>query len=152
MSTDNAYLTLIFNEPIFLVNETMPIDFNANQVQETYSYLGENAKGILLLIENEYLSEDMLSFVINILKAVNLTLKEVAILENYQKGIQKTLPKFNKIIQFGGEIVLPGFECSSRYIISSNSKKNSLLVDKVSEIMNDVQKKRLLWEAIKVLF
>lgn len=151
ISTDNSYLTLLFNEPIFYINETLPIIFEPKK-EDSFNFFGENQQNILILIEKEVLTEEMLTFVTNILKSVNLDLDDVAIVENYENSSKKKLPQFEKIIQFGGSIIIRNLEITSPYNPLAKDSYTALLADKISLIMGDVQKKRLLWEAIKKMF
>ena len=123
--------------------------------------LGHNQKRITIIVENDadlYLPEDELNFLIGILGACNLTLEDVAIINNNRntdvnyKTISEQL-KAEKIFLFGlnpAQIALPlDFPY---YQIQQYNNQTYLTAPKLSHFQNNKIEKTKLWNCLKQIF
>ncbi|MBW8051127.1 MAG: hypothetical protein FVQ77_12465 [Cytophagales bacterium] len=160
-------LSLFMKEDIYLVNEGKGKGASVDESgsEKKLEYFGEFKKQLLVLVEdneNAYLSESSKEFFENILKAIEHTYKDIALL-NLGSPASKRLKvdfqsfadyfDFTKLIIFGdlfnqvSEIKYP-----QKYHLYSKEGQTILLADSLDEIKNDIEKKKKLWEALKAVF
>ncbi len=119
------------------------------------AYKGGNAKGIALIITddaNEFLNTTDESLLLNILKAIGLSLEDVAIINQHKSGIE--WPKqlvFNKAIVFG---ILPSTYdfTSENYHIQKKENTQWLFSDSLFSLGADKVLKGKLWGKLQELF
>jgi len=118
------------------------------------SYRGENTKSVLLIVDVISIEEE--AFLSKILGAVKLTLQECALLslqDNDTPAHQPLIENFeaDMVIQFGSTPValLKGI---NPYKIHFVADKKVLIANDLSTIMNNVEKKKLLWGCLQQLF
>ena len=171
----NAGLKLLFNEDIYIIKEdkndsSSPKDKPEELQQEpsnpsivedpkeeitALNFKGANKKGIAIIINsdtNEYLNNTDETLLLNILKAIGLSLDDVAIINQHISGItwQNNL-EYSKAIVFG---ILPSTYTivSENYIIQSNKEVEWLFSDSLFALGSDKVLKGKLWTSLQELF
>jgi hypothetical protein len=179
--TDDLYIIDDVEPPIVISKETLPAHLVKQKEPETtapikveavkqleeikladkpyYQYLGENNKSFLVVIYNEtldYLAKADLEFLLKILKAKNLILDDIAILnkakyQNLSFENLKAFFGFNKMLTFG--INPKEFGIAS---ITANKKygfKNTEVLGTwdLNQLSTDVKKKAIFWNELKTL-
>ena len=133
--------------------ETPKVDQVA-QPAISLTYEGQNAKGVLLLVNN--ISAEEKIFLEKVLGAVKLTMNDCALLslsENNSPEHQKLIENFDcKIILNLGGQQLPFLQGINNYKINFVSDKKALQTDNLKSIIADVNKKKQLWECLQQLF
>jgi len=172
---DNIGLKLFFEEDIYIINEEsakssttieikneLPLALpNPSILKEpteefiSLNYKGGNTKGIAIIISddsNDYLNNTDETLLLNILKALGLSLDDVAIINQHISGItwQKEL-EYSKAIVFG---ILPSTYAivSQNYIIKTNGEEKWLFSDSLFTLGNDKVLKGKLWTSLQELF
>lgn len=167
LTSDPGALRLLMTEEIFMVKEVQPvvpvnepgppvIDTPADLAVD-FTYLGENNKYFLILVEDQnhaHLTKEHQEMLLKIIQAKGLELRDVAILNlRRYPGIQlEAIKDFfapSRIVLFGinpQHIGLP--------TIASNEPQKAENVKVLStyhfeEMKNDVNKKRALWNVFK---
>jgi hypothetical protein len=124
-----------------------------------YQYLGENNKSFLVIIYNEtldYLAKADLEFLLKILKAKNLVLEDIAILNKakYQNLSFESIKEFfgfNKMLTFGinpKEFGIANITANKKF-----SFKNTVILGTwdLNQLNTDVKKKAIFWNELKTL-
>lgn len=130
---------------------------NKKQVSTDFKYLGENNKYILIIVKEpnfEFLKQDDLGFLLKILAAKKLELKDVAIinLEKYNSLNFDDLKAFfacNRIITFGinpQAIQIEGAVANKK---SSFKETQILGTWDLAKLQQDVKKKAIFWDELK---
>lgn len=133
----------------------------ASSITKPFEFLGNNAKQIVLLVEEteqKYLIEDDLSFLSKILAAVNKTLADVAILNcynnpsvNYDNLMEHLKPA--KIIFFAVKAEDLGFPLQfATYKPQNYNGQTYLASESLKTLQVNVEDKKLFWAALKQLF
>jgi len=163
---DNAFLPFFFQEPVYLVpdpvnptlGETSESEHSANS--PTYTPLGSNQKQILLLVEEtgeQHISETNLELLEKILQSVQLSLDDVCLVNAAQAQIPDAVVgkvTFSTYISFGMPPAAWQF-CNffKKYEVGRDDNGQAYLwADSLTEIAEDVEKKKLLWSSLKSLF
>ena len=124
------------------------------------AFLGGNKKNILVVVNSStdvYLADDALNFLSGILKACNLTLEDIALVNFAKLAINdpaELIEQFepSKIIFFGQEPVTMGFPLQFPYYqIQEFNGKKLLYAPGLETLAADKPQKLLLWEALKKL-
>ncbi len=116
---------------------------------------GENAKGIALIITddaNEFLNTADETLLLNILKAIGLSLEDVAIINQHRSGTEwQTQINFNKAIVFG---ILPSTYgvVTENYTIQQKGDAQWLFSDSLFSLASDKVLKGKLWGKLQELF
>jgi len=119
------------------------------------NYKGGNAKGIAIIINddsNEYLNDTDETLLLNILKAIGLSLEDVAIINQHNSGIEwLSQIDFTKAIVFG---ILPSVYSISceNYSIQQKEDASWLFSDTLFSLGSDKVLKGKLWGELKKLF
>jgi len=158
-------LSLFMKEDIYLVNEDEDIGIDESGSEEKLEYFGEFKKQLLILVEdneNAWLSESSKEFLENILKAIEHTYKDIALLNSGNPALKRLKPNFqsiadyfdfSKLIIFGDLFnQVSDMKCPQKYHLYSKEGQTILLADSLDEIKNDIEKKKKLWEALKAVF
>lgn len=132
-------------------------DSPSNQRDTDFKYLGENNKYILIIVKEpdfDFLNQNDLGFLLKILAAKKLELKDVAII-NLEKNNPLTFDDLkaffacNKIITFG-------FNPQILQIESAVANKKSIFKDTailgtwdLTKLQQDVKKKGIFWDELK---
>jgi hypothetical protein len=163
MITDQAIRNL-FKEGVFVVPETNSLAIGINSENQAVASkpvldkLGNNSKKVVVLVNNKaeaIISDLEKEFLLKILAAVKLTLNDIAIVNIADKGfstlqeLESCIP-VNKCLIFG----YSGFiEPKSKYLITTiDDHIEALLSDALSEIVDDREKKKALWNELQKLF
>ncbi|MBC8054743.1 MAG: hypothetical protein H7Y13_16925 [Sphingobacteriaceae bacterium] len=122
-----------------------------------FEYLGENNKYILVLVNepvHPFIEPKELETLVNILKAKNQELKDVAVLNirKYPNATFAALKNFfacNSIIFFGinpTQFNIPGIQSNQ---IAVHESTKILATYSIAEMLNNVDKKRVFWNEMK---
>jgi hypothetical protein len=169
MISDYNFLPYFFTEPVYVIpedsyqystTESIP-EVNINHPHKKLPIRGNFAKQVLLVVDDtdeEVLNVSESEFLNRILKAVQLTEEDIIIL-NVHHITDEQLPAilanfpFKVLISFGvNSYSLLGTPTAVPYQIPKGQDKIRLLVDNLSSIENDKQKKIKLWENLQLLF
>lgn len=172
---DHTGLKFFFEDDIYVIKEENPVSSHAIEKKESLpkevptpstleepkeelislNYKGGNAKGIAIIISddsNDYLNNTDEALLLNILKALGLSLDDVAIINQHISGIawQEELD-YSKSIVFG---ILPSTYTivSENYIIQSTGGSKWLFSDSLFTLGNDKVLKGKLWASLQELF
>lgn len=162
---NEAALKLLYDEELFIVKEKTYVQ-EANKTETevvsepapepiTIKFKGDNKKGIVILFENdknEALEQSDETLLLNILKAVGLSLEDVALLNHHTIGVDwKGKIEANKVLVFGTSPTAYSISCDT-YAITENESKQWLFSHSLSELANDKQLKAKLWGKLQELF
>lgn len=139
--TSNTFLPLFLNEEIYLIRDGMS--------QQKPVFMGGNSQGILIVVSNpttDFLSSEEDKLLQKILLSVELTYNDVAIV-NVSKSSFEAID-FKKALSFGA----PHSPQTNYYQLEEIEGKQWLLVDSLSEIAQDRNKKKRLWQHLQLLF
>jgi len=163
---DTAFLPFFFQEPVYLVSDPInPISDDVNLSEPpsdspTYTPLGENKRQILLLVEEveeHYISPSNRELLEKILQSVQLTLDDVNVVNVAQAPTPDLVASemvFSTCISFGMPPEAWQF-CNffKKYEVDRDDNGQAYLwADSLTEIAEDVEKKKLLWLSLKSLF
>ncbi len=135
--------------------------FNAFERDDIRSCLiGNNAKSILVLVaENQEISDDLLEFLSKILQAVNINLRQdIALLQVTPEssfGFIQMARKFpvEKLLSFGLPAKRLGLHWRyTPYKPIEKINRRFLFAERLSQIQNDRQRKLLLWKGLQEMF
>lgn len=151
---------MIKEEPVTTVAEEPKQQYEVPKVEEEkppiieLTYEGQNAKGIVLIVQSITSEEKM--FLEKVLGAVKLTMNDCALLQlsqNNSEGHQSLIENFDCkiIINLGGKN-LSFLQEINNYKINFVDSKKALQTNDLRSIMVDVSKKKLLWECLQQLF
>ncbi len=164
---NKADLKLFFDEEIYLIKEATGIEPTQKEEQKPLVvekpetehlplvYKGGNTKGIVIIINddsNEFLNNMDETLLLNILKAIGLSLNDVAIINQYNSSSDwKKQLEFAKVIAFG---VQPGnYNITiGHYIIHSVDDVKWLFSDSLTELASNKVLKGKLWGKLQELF
>ena len=124
-------------------------------------FLGKNQKNILLIVEEQnavYLPDEDLNFLVDILKACNLSLSDTALINffqnkaiNYRSLLEKFKPE--TILFFGIEPAKLDFPLQfPHYQLQAYNNQTYLSGPSLKELAADVEKKKLFWACLRKLF
>jgi hypothetical protein len=164
MSLDNFQLPLLiipelYKDSLVLLDDSQQ---KADSVQQTeVPFLGKFQQKILILIDVEnqrFLSEPNLQFLTGILNACKLTLSDIAVVNINHLSIKsfQHISSFlnpEKIIIFG--IALPILEMPlefPQYQLQKYAGRQFLAAPQLSELELQVEEKKKLWNALKLMF
>ncbi|MCH8319169.1 MAG: hypothetical protein IIA88_11865 [Bacteroidetes bacterium] len=158
-------LSLFMKEDIYLINEGEGIGADGSGSEEKLEYLGEFKKQLLILVEdneNAYLSESDKEFLENILRAIEHTYKDIALLNLGNPALKRLKVDFQsladyfdftKLIIFGDLFnQVSDIKSPQKYHPYSKEGQTILLADSLDEIKNDIEKKKKLWEGLQAVF
>jgi len=157
-------LKLFFDDELFLINEQTPVAAVATQptkvkepAPEPYkvAFKGENNKGIGIIINEtnqEFLNQEDETLLANILKAVGLTLNDVAIINQHHAGIEwQNKVNCSKVFLFG--IKPADYNLSTDlYELLQNKNAQWVFSNSLSEIGKDKLLKGKLWVKLQEVF
>lgn len=161
---NDAALKLLYDEELFIIKEKgyskpheEPI---LNEVFEpapepiSFEFKGENKKGIAILFQNENdtsLDPADETLLLNILKAVGLSMEDVAII-NHSVGVDwKDKVKISKVLVFG--ISQEAYNHTGElYSIAEKEGRSWLFAHSLTELANDKVLKGKLWKSLQSLF
>ena len=167
-TTDPIALQVLMSETIFDIGisspsldntpvEISPIQKEPEIILKTY---GGNNKNILFVIadnHNEFLSADAELAFMKILQALKLTLEDIALF-NYNQScpeiaFEKIKEKLNpkSCIFLGAQPELLGVEGCAKNILKVEDNIQFLATYSFDEMLDDIEKKRLFWDAIKLM-
>lgn len=134
---------------------------SAMPIKETISFLGKNEKNIGIFVANPqvpFLPDKELTFLTTILSACQLSLADVAIINQSHISEEQTLESIKqlaakKIILFNVPATVLGASATATpYAINRLMEIPFVTAPALSEIEKDVGAKKLLWNALKQLF
>ncbi len=165
-------LALFFDEDIYIIKDNIDIETpkevkpieqhpEPTLVEETESatiklnYKGGNAKEIAIIINddsNEFLNTTDETLLLNILKAIGLSLNDVAIINQHNTGTDwKNHLDYTKAIIFG---ILPSSYkiVTENYVINKTEEVEWLFSDSLFSLGNNKEQKGKLWTCLQELF
>ncbi len=169
----NVGLKMFFDEEIYIISESEKKDTHnkvetVEQVQPQPSiveepkakplnliFKGGNAKGIVIIINddtNEFLNDTDETLLLNILKAIGLSLEDVAIINQHNSGVEwESQIEFTKAIVFG---ILPSIYglVTNNYNLLPKGNKQWLFSDSLFSLGKDKALKGALWGKLQELF
>ena len=144
-------------EPIFTEEEEVEalLESDAAQAEEIL-YEGGFEKGILIVFQDNELSDAYKELLFKILQAVNCNLKDIALvsapsLEKTDEGAVSALSP-NKIIVFGKTSHSIMGHKKATYEIIQEDGVEYLFADDLQEISQEVGLKKALWNQLQILF
>ncbi|UZR93216.1 hypothetical protein [Chondrinema litorale] len=170
-SEDQSFISLFIDTPIYVVKNDnfeapTPVEKPEEQTpppieQPELKFYGQNKYGVAIIVKHsngDFLKSEEFNLLIKICEAVSLSLNEIAIINSEEnKTLQNfdlnTLIGYSTLIHFG-DIWEPTKIPSSKDLYQSLNieGKTILLADDLTVLKNDVNAKRALWGALKVLF
>ncbi|MBT29255.1 MAG: hypothetical protein CMO01_06295 [Thalassobius sp.] len=170
-SEEQSFLSLFIDTPIYVIKNDnfdtpTPVEKLEEQTPPTIEqpelkFYGQNKYGVAIIVNynnGDFLKSEEFNLLIKICEAVSLSLNEIAIINsNENKALEdlelNTLIGYSTLIHFG-DIWEPTNIPSSKDLYQSLSieGKTILLADDLAVLKNDVNAKRALWGALKVLF
>lgn len=173
---DTNLLSLFINDDFYLVPEPGVKSFQNNDTKSTAVFLGkkeinrleffgEFKKQLLILVEdneNPWLSDSNKEFLGNILKAIGYTYVDIALLNLGNPAIKclkvnfRSLSdyfNFSNLIIFGDLFNQIGDVLNLQKYNSYSKKGQTILIaDRLDEIINEIEKKKKLWESLQAMF
>lgn len=168
--SEKNYLSFLYTEGIYKIKEQNPLppqktitssvtEENASPPLEEIKFIGGNKKNVFILLNGnntEIINDKEKTFLLKVLQAVNCSLEDVAIVSYGNTLNEETIKdqfKPSVFISFGLELNLINKALKiTKYQPSNQNGVNFLLADPLSAIESDVEKKKLLWKAIQILF
>lgn len=170
----NTGLKLFFDEDIFIIKDdgidsspvieskelpaevpNLPVLEDPIKKGVSLNYKGGNKRNLAIIISNdsnEYLNKTDETLLLNILKALNFSLDDVAIINHHTSGTTwKDDLEFDTAIVFG---ILPSTYAivSDNYIIQTATNKKWLFSDSLFALGSDKNLKGKLWNSLQELF
>ncbi len=164
MSLDNIQLPPFLIQELYsnsLVEEENKQLKTKSLKKDDVSFLGNNEKNILLIVENKemmYLPDEDLSFLAGILNACKLSLSDTALLNlsrNPAMDYESIQEKFNPrvVLFFGTDPTKLDFPLRfPNYQIQSYNNQTLLCAPSLHELASNREQKTLLWSALKTIF
>ena len=146
-------IPLLLNEEIYILDKPQkPLADTLEEVTEaqTFSYKGEFGKRILILVEDtneEFLPAEQEAFLLKVLGAIQLGFGEIALVNIATSGDWQTELEPEFILSFG-----ISEQSKADYTINNKAGIQELNAHGLGQIEADVNLKRRLWEALKVMF
>jgi len=175
MEENKELLKYIYHEDLYIVDEPAEtvntqyanekeniLESGENKpsiVQETkpVTYFGSNEKEILVLVnepDSDFLNQKDLEFLMTIIEGgLRLTKDDIALVNIIKYPYNQVLDEieYKFLISFNeDEIILQ--ESKSRYRVIEKDSKKMLFAEKLSAIEANKEKKKQLWEALKIMF
>ena len=165
MDNDTRFLPFFFQEPVYVVPDPQgtpsPDPISADSVQErVYAPLGENRRQILVLVDaadDYYLEAGNQELLVKILQALGLALEDVWLVNVAQAPSPDCIAEeisFLSCISFGMPPEPWQFSNFFRKyeVMKDETERAFLFSDTLTEIGQDVAKKKRLWLSLKTLF
>ena len=155
MDDKNIFYQSLYNEEIYVLNETtksQPLETSMEENLPDKSGLGANT---LVVVGPDHSQQN--DFLSKILGSIGLGKDDFDLLEldheatpNQQQYIDQH--PAHQIIVFGIFSNIQLFEGLEYYVVENKSTHKILLADKLSDLENNLDKKRKLWKELKMLF
>lgn len=162
MKPEDAFLTLLFEEDLYLMNFAAAEEKeDVIQDVEGIQFYGENKRNTLVLIDSDspdFLKTAEYNLLLKIMGAVKHTPNEFALVNVKENPsltwtlLESSFTPKNTII-FGASIaetLIP--IATGLYQVSQSETSRFLLSDELRHIITHQNKKKLLWEGLKQLF
>jgi len=148
------------NRPVIIVKEnSSPIYPAAELPIREFNYLGKNKKGILILVhdnENEVSTEEGSALLRNIVKAINLSASDFALV-NYARYPDAQFPELSSyfdckvILSFGVSDHQLGLQSQPLNTLVAVSEAKGIFSSNLKNLCADQQAKKALWASLKLL-
>jgi hypothetical protein len=141
--------------------ETQKTILPDDKKDEEINYLGKNNKHILILVnekDHKFLSDNELSFLMNILSACNITMADAALVNSYNNAdivYEKLIKTFapSTILFIGTEPQALGFPVLiPMYQVQAYNKQQYLCAPSLQKLSSNKEEKKQLWVALKKIF
>ncbi|NJN26379.1 MAG: hypothetical protein HC819_10575 [Cyclobacteriaceae bacterium] len=174
MEENYTFYPYIFNDELYIIDEAPdtapsarpePVETDQKpgdhptivEEPKAISYFGQNAKGLLILVNdpaNTHLSQPELDFLMKIVEAgIGYSKHDIALVNLAHWPISQTLADIghSHLLGFGiDHSLLPGVD--KYYEVIENHGTKYLLADQLSEVEKDIARKKLFWVALKSMF
>ena len=146
-------IPLLLNEEIYILDRPQkPLTEALDEVDELqpFSYKGEFGKRILILVEEpneDFLPAEQEAFLLKILGAMQLGFEEIALVNKAKSGDWQPELEPEFILTFG-----ISEQTKADYTVTKKEGVQVLNAHGLGQIEADVNLKRRLWEALKVMF
>ncbi len=163
MENDYSFLKVFIQEPIYLIDDSGQQKITQQKPEtkeEALRYIGENKKHIVILTEysgKAFVKSTEFEQLLKILHAIKLSQHETAIVP-YSK---ENMPAFDHVVNtlkpqtflfFGMANAYQWKEATTLNIPFEQDGIRILLTDSLTVLLEDVKKKRALWEALQAMF
>ena len=169
LNTSNPLaLQVLMSETIFDIDFPIPsiddavVEILPEKKEEEFVFktYGGNNKNILFVISdkaNEFLSPEAEIAFMKILRALKLTLEDIVIVNHKEPQVNLTFEKIREKLQpancifLGADPQLLGLEVCAENILKTENNIQFLYSYSFEEMLRDTEKKRLFWDAIKLM-
>jgi len=179
MDNEQDYLKYIYNEELYIIDEPDPVQNvdelvagkaqnknisvedsePASLVQEPnpVSYLGNNEKGILILVNDagdELLNQKDLDLLMKIIESgLKFSKNDIALVNTANNSFEQILDEvsYSYLISFGVDVT-GSFTETSLYTVHRLENSMILLSESLSSMHDDKIKKGKLWQSLKSMF
>ena len=179
MGEDEAFLKYIYQEDLYMIDEPGPLVESEDEVTEVISdqkvkevivestnfveeskpvsFLGNNEKGILILVDDpsdDLLNQGDLDLLMRIVESgLKYSKNDFALVNTAKFPVDQILNEisYSYLISFGVDLSNV-FSDTNLYTIHQVENSNVLLSEKLSSMHNDNQRKRKLWLALQSMF
>lgn len=180
MDKDYSFLPHFIKEDIYVVNETLEVNYNTvpdisdskvteaeianlepkeqNNEEVEIKFEGQNNKNVTILYEHEHdLPTTEKELLLKILSAVKLSLNDIALINTSHNSSEQHYELFsqfktNKLVAFGTDKHPLISEENEQYQIIVKDGVTILKSHNLKEISADVEKKKSLWTELKKMF
>lgn len=167
MNEQAEYLEHIFHEGIYLVaepahqstGESVAVEESKNNQLEEYpiKYLGANEKGAVFIVSDpthDFLNSKDHEFLMKIVESgLRMSKFDIAIVNAANQPFGRIMDEVQGLCYVGFNIPeLETITSGMKYIVQEIHGKKLLSADTLSAIEADVEKKRVLWNALQVMF
>lgn len=165
MSIDNIQLPAFLQKEFFknkLVSKiSKPAHNLSNEDNVLVDFLGGNLKNIAFIVnsaENKFLNDDQLTFILNLVKACNISLDDIAVVNfAHQNAITYLMLKnqlsCNKVLSFGvtpADLDLP---FAIPFFQMQNFRETDyIFCPSLNELQEDTNAKKKLWASLQKIF
>ncbi|MDZ7607433.1 MAG: hypothetical protein U5K79_18015 [Cyclobacteriaceae bacterium] len=153
MAEDLEYLQYIFTEGLYVVGDAPPQAKEAPPIK----YLGANEKGAVFIVSDpthDFLNTKEHGFLMKIIESgLRMSKFDIAIVNAANQPFDRIMDEVPGKYYIGFNIAeLESLTSGLKYIVQEIHGKNMLSADTLSDIEADVEKKRVLWNALQVMF
>lgn len=165
MSIDNIQLPAFLQKEFFknkLVSKISKAANNLSSEEKVFvDFLGGNSKNIAFIVnnaENKFLNDDQLTFILNLVKACNISLDDIAVVNfAHHNTINyitlKNQLSCNKVLSFGvapADLDLPF--AIPFFQMQNFQETDYIFCPSIDEVHKDTNAKKKLWASLQKIF
>lgn len=167
MNANPAYLEYIYNEGLYLLDEPIQevpaesvdaTEVSINKLEQSpIKYLGANEKGAVFIVSDpshEFINSKDHGFLMKIVESgLRMSKFDIAIINIANQPFERILDEIPCQYIVGFDIPeLVSTTTDFNYVVQEMGGKKILSVDALTVIEANVDKKRMLWNALQVMF